>query len=42
LFGGITAIWLVVGGIVFGLGWIGLGLDAIRRDRRPVSAGSAA
>jgi drug/metabolite transporter (DMT)-like permease len=42
LFGGITAIWLVVGGIAFGLGWIGLGLDAIRRDRRPVSAGSAA
>jgi hypothetical protein len=38
----LTPMWLVLGGIVFGLGWIGLGLNAIRRDRRPVSAGPAA
>jgi hypothetical protein len=38
LFGFVAAAWLVVGGIVFGLGWVGLGIDAIRRDRRPVSA----
>jgi hypothetical protein len=42
LFGAIGALWLVIGGIVFGLGWIGLGLNAIRRDRRPVSADPAA
>jgi drug/metabolite transporter (DMT)-like permease len=42
LFGAMTAVWIVVGGIVFGLGWIGLGIDAIRRDRRPVSANPAA
>jgi hypothetical protein len=35
------AIVLVAGGL-FGLGWMGLGLDAIRRDRAPVSAGPAA
>jgi hypothetical protein len=38
----LAPIWLVIGGIVFGLGWIGLGLNAIRRDRRPMSAGPAA
>jgi hypothetical protein len=42
LFGAFAAIWLVIGGIVFGLGWIGLGIDAVRRDRRPLSAGQAA
>jgi hypothetical protein len=42
LFGAMDAIWLVVGGIAFGLGWIWLGLDAIRRDRGPMSAGHAA
>jgi hypothetical protein len=42
LFGVLTAIWLVIGGAIFGLGWIGLGIDAIRRDRRPVSADPAA
>jgi hypothetical protein len=38
----LTEVWLVVAGIVFGGGWIGLGIDAIRRDRRPLSAGPAA
>jgi hypothetical protein len=42
LFSFATAFWVVVGGIVFGLGWIGLGIDAIRRDQRPVSADSFA
>jgi drug/metabolite transporter (DMT)-like permease len=27
------ALLLAVGGLIFGLGWIGLGIDAIRRDR---------
>jgi hypothetical protein len=38
--GAITAVWLAIGGAVFGLGWIGLGLDAIRRDRRTESTGA--
>jgi hypothetical protein len=42
LSGAIGALWLAIGGIAFGLGWIGLGLNAIRRDRRPVSADPAA
>jgi len=37
----LTAVWVVVGGVVFGLGWVGLGIDAIRRDRSPVSADPA-
>ena len=37
-----AAIWLAIGGAVFGLGWIGLGIDAIRRDRRPATGPAAA
>lgn len=42
LFSFMPAVWVAVGGIVFGLGWIGLGIDAIRRDRRSVSVDPAA
>jgi len=42
LLGAMAAPWLVVGGFLFGLGWIGLGIDAIRRDRRLVPADPAA
>jgi hypothetical protein len=41
LFGALAAIWLLIGGLIFGLGWIGLGLDAIRRDRRRAPAQAA-
>jgi drug/metabolite transporter (DMT)-like permease len=37
-----NALLLAVAGVIFGVGWIGLGIDAIRRDRAPVSAGAAA
>ena len=36
------ALVVFAAGILFGLGWIGLGLDTIRRDWGPVSAGPAA
>ena len=36
------ALVILMAGGLFGLGWIGLGLDAIRRDRAPVSVGPAA
>lgn len=42
LFSFMPAVWVVVGGIAFGLGWIGLGIDAIGRDRRRVSIDPAA
>jgi drug/metabolite transporter (DMT)-like permease len=33
MLGTMGALLLAVGGLIFGLGWIGLGIDAIRRDR---------
>ena len=36
------ALVVLVAGGLFGLGWVGLGLDAIHRDRAPVSAGPVA
>ena len=40
-FGGIAAGWLAIGGVMYGLGWVGLGIDAIRRDRSAVPTGHA-
>jgi drug/metabolite transporter (DMT)-like permease len=36
-----SAVLLAIAGLIFSLGWIGLGIDAIRRDRAPVAAGPA-
>lgn len=36
--GALPPIGLVVGGLLFGGGWIALGLDALQRDRNPVRA----
>jgi hypothetical protein len=41
LFAFMTAVWVVVGGIVFGLGWVGLGIDTFRRDWRLATADPA-
>jgi hypothetical protein len=30
----LAPVWLILGGTAFGLGWIGLGIDGIRGDRR--------
>ena len=37
--GGAAAPWMAIGGVAYGAGWIGLGVDAIRRDRSPMSTG---
>jgi len=37
-----SVVLLVISGVVFGGGWIGLGIDAIRRDRSPVPVGPTA
>lgn len=37
-----SVVLLLISGIVFGAGWIGLGLDAIRRDRAPRAEQAAA
>jgi hypothetical protein len=34
LFGVLAAAWLVIGGAVFGLGWVGLGIEAATEGRR--------
>jgi hypothetical protein len=36
-----TLTWLAVGGLSYGVGWIGLGIDAIRRGRSTTARGAA-
>jgi hypothetical protein len=37
-----SAVLLAVAGLIFGLGWIGLGIDAVRRDRSVLPTSAAA
>jgi hypothetical protein len=41
LFIGLAPTWLAIGGLIYGLGWIGLGIDAIRRGRSTIAKGAA-
>jgi len=36
-----TLPWLAIGGLTYGVGWIGLGIDAIRRGRSTTAHGAA-